>query len=351
MCFSQNRVRPFFVGIFAATFAITGLVAQTQQSKEDEAKAEKRRQEEFAKARKEMQPVMQLVDTGMAGQAMPSDFPVQWHNDFLKASDLKAYVPFTLTIPGSSLTTNSVGMYIRVVPKTAAAPASGEDAKKAAQTYPWEDIQFVDTKAGPDGAVRFSRAFVVPSGDFDVFVALRERGKREGAKTSVLKQAVTVPDLYSELTTGSLILTSKRVEPLPGSLSREEQIKRPYAAAGMDIEPKLDAKISKTAELNLFFPVYNPAVGPDQKPNLLIEYLFYQKTGETEKYFNKTAPQEWSAKTLPPEFSAAQGHAIPGGVDVPLASFAEGDFRLEIKITDKISGKTLTRNLNFTVVA
>jgi hypothetical protein len=35
---------------------------------------------------------------------------------------------------------------------------------------------------------------------------------------------------------------------------------------------------------------------------------------------------------------------------VPLASFPEGDYRLEIKITDKIANKSLTREIVFTVV-
>ena len=34
---------------------------------------------------------------------------------------------------------------------------------------------------------------------------------------------------------------------------------------------------------------------------------------------------------------------------MPLASFPEGDYRLEIKVTDKIANKTLTRDVNFTV--
>jgi hypothetical protein len=34
---------------------------------------------------------------------------------------------------------------------------------------------------------------------------------------------------------------------------------------------------------------------------------------------------------------------------VPLTSFPEGDYRLEIKISDKASGKTLTKDINFTV--
>jgi len=34
---------------------------------------------------------------------------------------------------------------------------------------------------------------------------------------------------------------------------------------------------------------------------------------------------------------------------VPLASFPEGDYRLEIKVTDKLANKTLTREINFTI--
>jgi hypothetical protein len=36
---------------------------------------------------------------------------------------------------------------------------------------------------------------------------------------------------------------------------------------------------------------------------------------------------------------------------VPLLSFPPGDYRLEIKITDKPSGKTVTQNVNFSVAA
>jgi hypothetical protein len=82
-----------------------------------------------------------------------------------------------------------------------------------------------------------------------------------------------------------------------------------------------------------------------------VDFSFYQKEGAGEKYFNKTAPQVLNATTLPPEFSVAAGHQLPGSLVVPLASFPEGDYRLEVKVTDKPSGKTLTENINFTVAA
>ena len=48
-------------------------------------------------------------------------------------------------------------------------------------------------------------------------------------------------------------------------------------------------------------------------------------------------------------FDFAAGHQLQSGQAVPLASFPEGDYRLEIKITDKIANKTLTREISFTV--
>ena len=43
---------------------------------------------------------------------------------------------------------------------------------------------------------------------------------------------------------------------------------------------------------------------------------------------------------------------LPGSLVVPLMSFPEGDYRLEIKVTDKAApGKTLTQNVDFSVAA
>ena len=53
---------------------------------------------------------------------------------------------------------------------------------------------------------------------------------------------------------------------------------------------------------------------------------------------------------LPPQFDPAK-FPVPGGMTVPLTSFGEGDYRLEIKVTDKTSNKVLTRNVNFSVKA
>ncbi len=95
--------------------------------------------------------------------------------------------------------------------------------------------------------------------------------------------------------------------------------------------------------------IYNAKMDSQNKPDVSVEYNFYAKSGGAEKFFNKTNPQSLNAQTLPPQFDFAAGHQLQSGQAVPLASFPEGDYRLEIKVTDKIANKTLTRDVNFSV--
>ena len=170
-------------------------------------------------------------------------------------------------------------------------------------------------------------------------------------KVGVLRHALTVPNFASaDLQTSSVILAST-VEPIAKALTPAEQLEQPYTLNGVRLVPSPDGKFKKSGELQLVFWVYG-AGNTAGKPNLVIDYSFHQKTGDTEKYFNKTAPQELSAQTLQPDFDANLGHQLMGYLlGLPLTSFPEGDYRLEIKITDKISGKTVTQNANFAVVA
>jgi hypothetical protein len=120
----------------------------------------------------------------------------------------------------------------------------------------------------------------------------------------------------------------------------------------MEILPTFETKFTKKSELSTFMLIYNPKVDSSNKPDVSVEYNFYQKqAGSPEKFFNKTNPQNLNAQTLPPQFDLAAGHQLQSGQAVPLASFPEGDYRLEIKVTDKIANKTLTKEISFTVVS
>jgi hypothetical protein len=158
-----------------------------------------------------------------------------------------------------------------------------------------------------------------------------------------------VPDFWNgELTTSSVII-AQRIDPLPAPLTSAQQAERPYALGGLEIVPVTDMKMPKKAELQTFMIIYNPKTDNMNKPDVTVEYNFYARASGAEKFFNKTTPQALNAQTLPPQFDVAAGHQLQAGQGVPLASFPEGDYRLEIIVTDRIANKTLTRDVNFSV--
>ena len=194
---------------------------------------------------------------------------------------------------------------------------------------------------------KLNRVFMAAPGTYDVYIAMKERlpekaPKEAVAKTGVLKTQVTVPDFWSgELTTSSVIVADK-VNVLTAMPSPEEARERPFVFGAQELVPAADLVFTKAEQLATFFQVYNAALDPAGKPNLLLEYNFHRKEGGAEKFFNKTAPQTINASMLPPAFDPAK-FPVPGGIEVPLASFPEGEYRLEIKITDNVSKKTVTQ--------
>jgi len=215
----------------------------------------------------------------------------------------------------------------------------------------FRDLSFVDLPDATQGQVRISRAFAVPAGDYDVFVALRERPTKDqktAPKIALLNESLSIPDLGSKLTLSSIFVADK-IEALAAPLNRDQQLKQPYTLGTMAIVPAVGNTVPKSGELSVIFFVYNTGLDAAKKPNIEVEYNFHQKTSEGEKFFNKTNPQQFNAETLPPQFDVAAGHQVVGGQSVPMGSFAPGEYRLEVKVSDKVSGQSLTRSVAFTV--
>ena len=342
---------------FVALALTAGLVAQKKDDKKQtEAQA------------KEIQSAVKLVDDVAAGQPAPNDLGLGWvREDILKAQGNKEYVPFTVSLDASKVAGGNVALYWRVVsknPAAAAEPVAAAGAKKDDKKdkdkdkkkieYAYEDVTTIPVVAGQT-PMRVSRSFTVPAGAYDVFVVAKEPNATEKnappPKVSVLKHELTVLDFWNgELNTSSVII-AQRIDPLPAPLTPTQQADRPYALGTMEIVPAFETKFTKKSEMSTFMLIYNPKVDAASKPDVLVEYNFYVKAaGTPEKFFNKTQPQNLNAQTLPPQFDLAAGHQLQTGQAVPLASFPEGDYRLEIKVTDKIGNKSLTREINFSVI-
>ncbi len=215
----------------------------------------------------------------------------------------------------------------------------------------YEDVDFIPVSQS--APMRITRSLTVPVGAYDVFVGVKESTSQQknapAPKASVLKQSLTVPDFWNGELTASTVIVAERIEPLAAPLTPQQQRERPYALGSLEIVPVTEMKFNKKTELQTFMLIYNPKTDSANKPDVIVEYNFYAKSGGAEKFFNKTTPQNLNAQTLPPQFDVAAGHQLQAGQGVPLASFPEGDYRLEIKVTDKLGNKSVTRDVNFTV--
>lgn len=343
------------VGLLVAQSAIAAGGTQAQPP-------DRKQQERLSKEqREEAQALVRLVDNVMKGQAAPADFALGWHNDFLKGQQGRVFVPFTVSFPRDAVKSRDLSLYFRVVARQAAAPDAakgaprgeeGQDRAARAQMFAFEDIHLVELDEPPKGQpYKVSRAFMVPPGEYDVFVAIRERKLPRGQqpKVTVHRQAVTVPDYWNGEFTTSTVIVADNVQQLKAPLSPEEQAKKPYTIGITEITPAADMVFSKSEELSVMFIIYNPML-QDKKPNVTVEWKFHHRLPEGEKYFNKTEPTQLNASTLPPQFDLDLGHQLVAGQSVPLASFPEGEYRLEIEVTDNLAHKTLTREVFFTVV-
>jgi hypothetical protein len=224
-------------------------------------------------------------------------------------------------------------------------------APPAGPTYPYEDIAVLDLKpAAPGQPIRIVRGLGVPAGSYDLYVVLRERAAAGATpKATVLKQPLEVPNYGNgEFATSSVIL-AERVEQLPAPLPPDQLSEHPYAFGTSEIVVSPDHKFKKAQELIVLLQIYNPSFTADKKFSLEASYTFFREDPAGEKRFNSTEPQSLTPESMGPGFDPSGSAAIQAGQAIPLQSFPEGNYRLELKITDKLNAKMITQNVNFTV--
>ena len=203
-------------------------------------------------------------------------------------------------------------------------PADADPKKKVAPIY--ENFSTVDVTGGAASFV--GRLFLAPSGKFDVYVGGHELVADKGSKApaSVLKQSVEVPALTGGdfMVSGLYIFRSKKYDaPLA------DIMEHPYGTPEEENIPLVNPTLSKTEPLRVNGMLFN-ATG-----RVTVEYLAF-KDGATEP------AKKWAPAEIDP---TRQG--IPDRV--PLTDFEPGKYRLDIKLTDKGSGKTLNPSVSFTV--
>lgn len=375
---NRSRVLPV-AGALVLALLGSSFAAAAQDRKPNQ-KVDKAQQAEVAS-------VVKIVDDVMAGQPAPSDIKFTWLTHSMRGRDGKEYVPFLILFDKGQTLPSTLTYYIRLANKAtigeqlkaqAAYKAELQKAESQAKLdpenpdladaaaklrekapkieYAFEDMKTFNLNNQSGTEFRIPSAVMAPAGEYDVYLLLKEpqaslKDKKAQPKAGLLETTLTVPDYSTTpLVTSSVLLTKGGDNPQAQQV-QNDPTKNPYvflqvSPATIMLEPKFDKK----SWLTVSFYVYNTGLdSATSAPNMTVDFAFYHKADGAEKYFNRTPQQQLNATTLGAKFDVKTGVFV--GTAVPLESFPAGDYRLEIKITDKVTGKTKIENAPFTVVA
>lgn len=344
----------------ALAFACTVVDAAAQQNRFD-----RQSQDRLEDAqRKEGEALLNLADSAMSGRTA-SDFAIRWSNDFFKAQH-GTFVPFTVTIDRSSLSASNGLMYVRAARREATAIR----ARDGVVRYPFDVIFPVPLTAPAGQPVRITRGFAVAPGEYDVYVAVRERSadpfeSRGHLKGAVLKQPLTVPDFWTGELTTSTVMLADHIDAVSAPVTGDDVLERPYVVGTQEIHRAIESRFRRDRELIVVFLIYNAVASRDRDFDIEVEYHLFRRDAaapaETaladgarpparagERYVTHTQPQRFRPSMMGTDFDPATG-PILAGQGILLSSFQEGEYRLGITVTDLLSRQSLSRDVTFSV--
>ncbi|HJO37642.1 MAG: hypothetical protein QGF21_09795 [Vicinamibacterales bacterium] len=341
----------------------------------------------------------QMVDAVADGGYAGGDAWLKWSHHLLRGEDGSVYIPFSVVVDEAPDAFQTASVYVRVaqhgensragrermrrrrltgfgpgevpinvperdfVPRGTPVAAENAAMLRLAHpegideaTYPFEDVHFIDLGGTNDSApYTIRRSLTVEPGDYDVYVAIREAAldgsARPDAKSALLKRRLHVPAFDLDRLQLSSVIVADAIEPLAAPLSATEQLGRPYALGGAEITPVRDTIFDSRDNLSLVFFMYNLLTDSRGRPNVSVRYTFYSLTMGRVEPFRSTAPQDFNIETLPDEFDLrAVGAQLPTSQGVPLQSFPEGTYTLQIQVIDHLADASLVEDVSFVVM-
>ncbi len=174
--------------------------------------------------------------------------------------------------------------------------------------------------------------FALMPGTYELTLGVMDKDSK---KVTLRKIPLEVPKFDPAKLEMSIPVTSDAIETMPAETSGEKV--NPFAFGRYKLAPKSATPFSKASSLFVFYNVYNCGMEAGET-NLTAEYVF-NKDG---KYFNRIPPEVMKQK-------AAGSAAIVLGTEVPLATFPPGKYTVTVKLEDKTSGATASKEAAFEI--
>jgi hypothetical protein len=195
--------------------------------------------------------------------------------------------------------------------------------------------------SGAAGPMRLVREFSLAPGDYDLEAIVGHPAPGVGLIAAVAKARLTVPDLRG----GSLAVTPVVAGEATASAQKADL---PFVFGKTALTPAVSPRVSQDGSISVAFRVYNWTTKDVEKPDLRVDYLFYEVGKKGPHFFNKVKPQLLTADTLGTAFDPSAG-SVAAGMMIPMEPFTFGDFQLVVKVTDNRSQQSSEQQVRFTV--
>jgi hypothetical protein len=191
----------------------------------------------------------------------------------------------------------------------------------------------VETFTGEAGTVRQIREFTLQPARYVVEAVLAHRSGA-GWLGTVVKQPLEVPNLAG----GQLVVTPVVLGDSI-SLAGPQEGDRAFVFGPSSLTPSVVNRFGQSDSLTCGFRVYGWKADAEAKPDLAVEYVFYQRIGSGLRFYNKTKIQSISPKTLSRVFDGRKG-VVGTGHSMRLTNFPPGEFELTVRVQDRRSQTT-----------
>jgi hypothetical protein len=276
-----------------------------------------------------------ILSEVVTAQALFGVLPVIASTGYYKANDGTTYTALNVFLRSKSLQFRErdgrqapdLAVYARL-----------EDPVDGALKYSFEgERDFVpapdNAKAGVNDYLIYQAGAGLVPGSYKAEITVHDR---VAEKTGRYVVDLEVPDFHGDGLALSSVTLADRIGRRPQAAAGER--KTPYAFGSLDVIPKPGTGYAKDQDLAFFYQVYNARLDSETgKPLLDIRYQFLSRSPEGE-FSAMGKPLQMVGQT-----QASQGTSFP------LAEWPIGTYRLVVHVTDRLSGQTAERTVEFLV--
>lgn len=261
--------------------------------------------------------------------------PFSVRTDFYRVSEHDVATALTVQLDHKDLAfQNSGGVYSATVNISAKLKQlSGKTAGTFQDVISTPRYGDENIAVGQQQKSAYQKNVLLPPGRYRIDVVARDVSS---GKTGILTRSFVVPRYEeSKLATSSVVL-AQRIEEAGNRVNQPQ-----FIIGKFKVVPNVSNTYRVGTPIQVFMQVYDAAMDQTTlRPTVDVEYVLMKDGKEVKRI----------ARTDADKLFDLSGTQLAYGMSIPTDALAPGDYTLQVRVTDRVAGKTLTPDTDLTIV-